>query len=59
MDAAHGAITICQDCGFAIQFRQGASAVNGDYEYWAHFRLPMTPHIARPVRCWSEHDYYL
>jgi hypothetical protein len=53
-----GTITICQDCGFAIRLERFTSEVIGDYNSWEHFRVPITPHVGRPVRCWSDYDFY-
>lgn len=60
---ALGTITLCQDCGFAIQLRRRLlrgkpSETLGEYDCWVHFRIPITPHVGRPMRRWSDYDCY-
>lgn len=57
-EAGMGAVTLCQDCGFAIQLRRVTSEVIGEFDSWQHFRVPITPHVGRPVICLGDHEFY-
>lgn len=58
-----GDITLCADCGFAIQLRRvrlPLISLGGfdDVDLWEHFRIPVTPHAGVPKRAFTDFDYW-
>ena len=59
-----GDVTLCADCGFAIQLRRVNLPVHGSHwrfethDIWEHFRSPITPHPGHPKVCLGDHEFY-